>query len=161
MSASVTRIVAVAGLLIVLGAVNYSIYGKEETIRSGETVYLELAPVDPRSLMQGDYLALRFRLTGEIAAARLAGTLADSERTAPLALDDRRVATLGSANDTGLRMRFHILGFEQVWLGTNAYFFAEGTADRYATARYGEFRLSAATGEAVLVGLRDENLNSL
>ena len=54
MSAALTRGVALAGLLLVLAAVNYSIYGKEEIVRSGETVYLELAPVDPRSLMQGD-----------------------------------------------------------------------------------------------------------
>ena len=161
MSATLTRAVAVAGLLIVLGAVNYSIYGKEEIIRSGETIYLELAPVDPRSLMQGDYMALRFRLTEEIEGARTAGTLDDGERSVSLALDDLGIATLGSANDTGLRIRFRILGYGRVWLGTNAYFFAEGTAERYASARYGEFRLSRETGEAVLVGLRDENLNRL
>jgi uncharacterized membrane-anchored protein len=161
MSATLTRFVAVAGLLIVLGAVNYSIYGKEGIIRSGEIVYLELAPVDPRSLMQGDYIALRFRLTDEIASSRAAGTLEDSLRSVPLALDDRRVATLGSANATGLRIRYKIFGYGQVWLGTNAYFFAEGTAERYGPARYGEFRLSPKTGEAVLVGLRDENLNRL
>jgi uncharacterized membrane-anchored protein len=161
MSATYTRVVAVAGLLIVLGAVNYSIYGKEEIIRSGETVYLELAPVDPRSLMQGDYMALRFRLTDEIASARAAGALDDGVRSVPLVVDDRRVAALGSANDAGLRIRFKIFGYGQVWLGTNAYFFAEGTAERYAPARYGEFRLSRETGEAVLVGLRDENLNQL
>jgi uncharacterized membrane-anchored protein len=161
MSNTLTRVVAVAGLLIVLGAVNYSIYGKEGIIRSGEIVYLELAPVDPRSLMQGDYMALRFRLTDEIEQARTAGTLDENLRSVPLALDGRRVATLGSANDTGPRIGFKILGYGRVWLGTNAYFFAEGTAERYAPARYGEFRLSPETGEAVLVGLSDENLNRL
>jgi uncharacterized membrane-anchored protein len=161
MSATLTRVAAGAGLLIVLGAVNYSIYGKEGIIRSGEIVYLELAPVDPRSLMQGDYMALRFRLTEEIEAARTAGTLDEDLRSVPLALDGRRVATLGSANDTGVRMRFKILGYGRVWLGTNAYFFAEGTAERYAAARYGEFRLSRETGEAVLVGLSDANLSRL
>jgi uncharacterized membrane-anchored protein len=161
MSATYTRVVAVAGLLIVLGAVNYSIYGKEGTIRAGEIVYLELAPVDPRSLMQGDYMALRFQLANEIASARAAGTLDDSLRSVPLALDDRRVARLGSPNDAGLRIGFKIFGYGEVWLGTNAYFFAEGTAERYAPARYGEFRLSPQTGEAVLVGLSDENLNRL
>jgi uncharacterized membrane-anchored protein len=161
MSALLTRGVAVAGLLVVLAAVNYSIYGKEEIIRSGETVYLELVPVDPRSLMQGDYMALRFRLTEEIQAARSVAAFDDSLRSVPLALDDRRIATLGSANDAGLRMRFKVLAYEEIWLGTNAYFFAEGTAERYTGAQYGEFRLSRETGEAVLVGLRDENLNSL
>jgi len=30
-----------------------------------QVVYLELAPVDPRSLIQGDYMALRFALARE------------------------------------------------------------------------------------------------
>lgn len=161
MSAALTRGIALAGLLIVLAAVNYSIYGKEEIIRSGETVYLELAPVDPRSLMQGDYMALRFRLTEEIEAQRTAGTLDESVRSARLALDDRSVATLAAGSEQGPQIRFNVLAYGRVWLGTNAYFFAEGTAERYATARYGEFRLSRDTGEAVLVGLRDAELNSL
>lgn len=161
MSAALTRGVALAGLLLVLAAVNYSIYGKEEIIRSGETVYLELAPVDPRSLMQGDYMALRFQLTGEIEAARAAGTLDASLRSVPLALDDRRVATLAAGNEQGPQIRFNVLAYDRVWLGTNAYFFAEGTAERYTPARYGEFKLSRETGEAVLVGLRDAELNGL
>jgi len=161
MSPLSTRAVAIAALLIVLAAVNYSIYGKEQIIRSGEVIYLELAPVDPRSLMQGDYMALRFTMTNEITSAREAGTLEDSVRTAPLSLDDRRVATLGSTNEATLRIRFQVLAYGLVWLGTNAYFFAEGTAERYATARFGEFRLDPASGEAVLVGLRDADLNSL
>jgi uncharacterized membrane-anchored protein len=58
-------------------------------------------------------------------------------------------------------MGFKIHSYGRVWLGTNAYFFAEGTAERYTRAQYGEFRLSPATGEAVLVGLRDADLGSL
>ena len=161
MSALATRALSFVALLIVLGAVNYSIYAKEQVIRTGETVYLELAPVDPRSLMQGDYMALRFRLAQEIESARGAGSLDQRIRSAPLSLDDRRVATLAVGNQQALRIRFNIFVFDSVWLGTNAYFFAEGTAERYAPARYGEFRLNRETGEAVLVGLRDANLNSL
>jgi len=37
----------------------------------------------------------------------------------------------------------------------------QGTAERYAGARYGEFRLDSDSGEAVLVGLRDANLRAL
>ena len=161
MSPLATRALALAALVIVLAAVNYSIYGKEEIIRSGEIIYLELAPVDPRSLMQGDYMALRFQLAGEIEGARTAGSLDDRARLAPLLLDARRVATLAPGNQQALQMRFNVLAFGTVWLGTNAYFFAEGTAERYGPARYGEFRLSPETGEAVLTGLRDADLNSL
>jgi uncharacterized membrane-anchored protein len=155
----VARALIVAGALLVLGAVNLSIAGKESVIRDGETVYLELAPVDPRSLMQGDYMALRFRLAEEIEAARDRAALPASARRAPLALDGRGVATLATG-ESDARIAFKIRQ-ESVWLGTNAYFFAEGTAQRYERGRYGVFRLRRDDGEAVLVGLADENLNAL
>jgi uncharacterized membrane-anchored protein len=158
MSPRLTRALTLIGLLFVLGGVDYEIYDKERVIRGGETIYLELAPVDPRSLMQGDYMALRFRLAEEIERWR-----EDEERerlrTAPLRVDARGVATLATAGgptEIAFRIRRGA-----VWLGTNAYFFAEGTADRYAGARYGEFRIDRSSGEAVLVGLRDADLNPL
>ena len=159
MSTHTTRGLILLATLLVLGAVNYSIYGKEQIIRTGEVVYLELAPVDPRSLMQGDYMALRFRLTEQIETARDNSSFGAAVRSAPLALDPRRVATL-AVGDAALQMGFHIRG-GRVWLGTNAYFFAEGSAQRYTQARYGQFRVSPVSGEAVLVGLADENLNGL
>ena len=158
MTPRLTRALAVAGAAIVLAAVNYSIAGKESVIRDGDVVYLELAPVDPRSLMQGDYMALRFRLADEIESARTRG-LPQETRSAGLQLDERRVATLASGAGEA-QIDFKIRS-GRVWLGTNAYFFAEGSAERYERARFGVFRLRAADGEAVLVGLADENLGAL
>src|SRR5205814_1169989 len=45
------------GALLVLGAVNYSIVAKESIKANGEAIYLDLTPIDPRSLVQGDYMA--------------------------------------------------------------------------------------------------------
>ncbi len=39
----------------------------------------------------------------------------------------------------------------QDWLGTNAFFFEEGTDSRYSSARYGEFRLDPVSGERCLL----------
>jgi uncharacterized membrane-anchored protein len=160
MTPTVARIVIVLAALLVLGAVNSSIASKERVIRDGEVVYLELAPVDPRSLMQGDYMALSFRLAAEIEDARARASIDERARSAPLTLDGRRVATLDAAGQSALRIGFRIRS-GRVWLGTNAYFFSEGSAARYAGARYGEFRLDRDSGDAVLVGLRDENLTDL
>jgi uncharacterized membrane-anchored protein len=159
MSTFVTRVLIALGTLVVLGSVNYAIYRKERIIRSGETVFLELAPVDPRSLMQGDYMALRFRLADSIATGRSDGTIPSAALTVPIQIDERRVATLGSRAD-GLRLRYRIRS-GAVWLGTNAWFFEEGSAERYAGAQFGEFRLDRRSGEAVLVGLRDGQLAKL
>ena len=62
------RILIAAGALLVLGAVDYSILGKESVKRDGVVVYLDLMPRDPRSIMQGDYMTLRFRLAQDIHA---------------------------------------------------------------------------------------------
>ena len=153
MNATHLRVLLAVAIVLVLGAVNGSIFAKERIKTRGERIYLELAPVDPRSLMQGDYMALRFALADHI-DARESGS-------APLVIDDRGVATLNPDRDAaGLRIRYRIRG-ARVWLGTNAYFFEEGRAERYAGARYGEFRIDRESGEAVLTGLADQDLNPL
>ncbi|MDQ7727848.1 GDYXXLXY domain-containing protein [Halomonas sp. SpR8] len=48
----------------------------------------------------------------------------------------------------------------QVRFATNAFFFQEGHAERYETARYGLFRVNA-TGELLLVAMYDDELNRL
>ncbi len=154
-----TRWIIALGVVLVLGAVNFSIAGKESIVRNGEVIYLELAPVDPRSLMQGDYMALRFAISRGLAMGK------DLQREglvdyAPISIDEKRVARLAPNGAMQYRLRYRIRKGEP-WVGTNAFFFEEGTADRYAKARYGEFRLDAASGEAVLVGLRDAELRPL
>jgi len=150
MSNTRVRALLAIAVVLVLGAVNWSIVAKERIKTQGERIFLALAPVDPRSLMQGDYMALRFELANNIST--------ESEGSAPLFVDERGIATLNRSPDTArLRIRYRVRN-GHVWLGTNAYFFEEGTAGRYAGARYGEFRVDRHTGEAVLVALADENL---
>ncbi len=162
---STTRILLVAGALLVLGAVNYSIAGKERIKRNGEVIFLDLAPVDPRSLMQGDYMTLRFRLATDIQSSLPRNAAGDKpregeQRLADINLDSRRVASLARMGTPTHKVRYRIRQ-DAVWIGTNAFFFEEGSDQRYARARFGEFRLDKDTGEAVLVGLRDANLSPL
>jgi len=173
-SPGLLRIGIVAALALVLGVVDGSIASKERIRREGALVYLELAPVDPRSLMQGDYLALRFVLAREIEGGLLRGARGGGAGSwpaealgeggfawAPLQLDERGVASLAPADrSTPLRFRYRLRG-GRAWLGTNAFFFQEGDALRFRDAHYGEFRLDRDTGEAVLVGLRDATLQRL
>lgn len=156
MSTKLIRVLTVLGALLVLIGVNYSIYSKEQIKRHGAVMFLELAPVDPRSLMQGDYMALRFAVAREIQSKRQ-----PTDEFALLQLDSRRVAHLsGSETSDSLRVRYRMRD-SQVWLGTNAYFFEEGSAARFTPARYGEFRVDAQTGEAVLVALCNDQLREL
>ena len=56
-----TVIIAV-GLLMVLAVTNGLIAHKEHVTRSGTSLLLKLAPVDPRSLIQGDYMVLAYEI---------------------------------------------------------------------------------------------------
>ncbi len=151
-----TRALIVAGALLVLGAMNASIVGKELVIRNGDMVLLDLGPRDPRSLMQGDYMALHFRL-----ADQLPGGKEGEHRVARIVIDDKRIATLAPPNAAStLPLRYRVRNGAP-WIGTNAFFFQEGADPRYARARYGEFRIDRESGEAVLVGLRDAALKPL
>jgi uncharacterized membrane-anchored protein len=152
-SATKSRALLVIAVVLVLGAVNWSIVAKERIKSQGDRIYLALAPVDPRSLMQGDYMALRFELANNIRA--------DAAGSAPLSIDERGIATLSRNPGAGdLRIRYRVRN-GQIWLGTNAYFFEEGAAQQYSAARYGEFRIDRDSGEAVLVGLADDHLKAL
>lgn len=51
-------------------------------------------------------------------------------------------------------MRVRVRGWEGVRIASNAWFFAEGEAERWQPARYGELRVGAE-GTALLTGLRD------
>ena len=86
----ITRVLIVLGALIVLASLNVSILGKERLKRDGQVTYLELAPRDPRSLMQGDYMALRFRLAQDIESTWASGRNEagrDARTAPPTALD--------------------------------------------------------------------------
>jgi uncharacterized membrane-anchored protein len=156
----VRRLLIVAAV-IVLGAVNWSIFAKERIKTHGERVFLALAPVDPRSIMQGDYMALRFAVAEQLGADRNGrdGVPRGAGRVS-VNVDERGVATLSPDGKGTLHLRYRMRG-NQVWLGTNAYFFEEGSAARYEQARFGEFRVDRDTGEAVLVGLRGAGLEAL
>jgi uncharacterized membrane-anchored protein len=76
-------------------------------------------------------------------------------------LDAQRIAHLASPGTRpALALRYRVRN-GVAWVGTNAFFFEEGSDRRYAGARYGEFRVDPSSGEAVLVGLRDANLRPL
>ena len=166
--------IALLACVVVLVLVNYSIVAKERHLATGKVVYLELAPIDPRSLMQGDYMALRFKIAND-ARPRISRSEVDrSERSDELVnadghivaqLDPTSVATFSRLGDgtplasNEILLRYRVRNGD-VKFATNAYFFQEGTAAKYEAARYGEFRV-APDGELLLTGMRDKELQPL
>lgn len=164
--------VALLTLIATLLLVNGSIYNKEQHLAHGQVVYLELAPVDPRSLMQGDYMALRFRLARSIGAdlpkvksGRGRQPVEAGDGYVIVALDERNVATYrGLYRDQALaddeRLLYYRVRQGRVKFATNAFYFQEGHAGIYEPARYGRFRVNEQ-GKLLLVGLNDESLKPL
>ena len=52
-------------VIALLGAVNYKVQQFEDVLATGKPVVLKIAPVDPRSLMQGDYMILNYAILSE------------------------------------------------------------------------------------------------
>jgi len=152
----VVRTAIVVALALVLVSVNTSIVAKERIKSHGERIYLEMAPVDPRSLMQGDYMALRFKVADD-AFGRSPSERADGYVV--IEVGDGNVGTFRRFDDgtplaaSEAKMRYRMRnGLPK--FATNAFFFEEGYADDYAKARFGEFRV-ASDGESILTGVRD------
>jgi uncharacterized membrane-anchored protein len=152
---------ALAAGILILAAVNWTIYARERHLAEGRVVLLELAPVDPRSLMQGDYMALRFQIENNIYDGR---AQVDDGRVV-VRLDERGVGRFVRRDDgTALAEREVALHYRvragRVKFATNAFFFEEGRAADYARARFGEFRV-AASGDLLLTGMRGREVEPL
>jgi uncharacterized membrane-anchored protein len=150
--------------LLVLLVANGAIWQKEALIADGEPVFVELAPLDPRSLMQGDYMRLDFRIPTQLLEG--AGGLLTRERPRIVARRDGRGVLTLLRRDQGEplgadELRIELTPLHGDWgLVSDAWSFEEGQATRWARARYGEFRV-ARNGQALLVGLRGANLEKL
>ena len=156
------------GWLLTIGVAVAGIVGKERVISRGDVVYLRLAPVDTRSLMQGDYMALNFAIGMEVSAAH--GQDQTENRRDELVVIRRDASNEGhfvrlhkgealAAGEQLLRVQnvASRWGRSNVQVSTDAWFFQEGHAERFSKARFGEFRVDAS-GQALLVGMRDDKL---
>ena len=153
-----------AGLLLVLVVANVGIWQKEQLIARGEPVFVPLAPADPRSLMQGDFMRLNF--LGFTAFEDLDSLDRRTARPHVLLLRDARGVATVQGRDDGKplapgALRMELTPKDGRWvLVTDAWFFKEGEAARWEKARFGEFRVMP-DGRALLVGMRGENLERL
>lgn len=165
--------IALFSLMIILILINWSILGKEKHLTEGKVVYLDLAPVDPRSLMQGDYMALRFRLTDKVYKAhskkedrtQRRHNLGSSDGYVVISLDERNIGSFKrlyigqTLSNNEILIRYRIRN-GTVKFATNAYYFQEDHGKYYQPAQYGQFRVDDK-GELLLVAMYDKELTKL
>lgn len=156
------KIILFLNLIALLAWFHYSVFSKEELLTNGELILLELAPVDPRSLMQGDYMRLRYAIEDSIdftGGVRKKGFCI-------LKTDDRGVAELlrlqeqaNPRTEGEYPIKYMINGYS-LSLGAESWFFQEGQAAKFDSARYGGIRVDEV-GNILLVGLFDRQLKQL
>jgi len=126
------------GLVATITLFNISISSKEAILEHGKLVLLEMAPVDPRSPFQGDYGYCILKNT-------------ESNVYVPLRFEEK-INSLGGA-ETPIR---YTTDKWSIHIGASSYFFEEGKAVQYDSAKYAGLRVSRS-GKSVLVGLYDKN----
>lgn len=160
-------------LVVILAVINFSIFSKENHLKQGESIYLELAPVDPRSLMQGDYMALRYVVANALydalpkhsADKHWRETVTPHDGKIIVTLKNNKVAGYHSIYDgQALKENERTLNYRvrnnQVKIASNAFFFEEGTAEAYEASRYGEFKVNSQ-GDLLLNAMFDKDLKPI
>ncbi|MFN7539131.1 MAG: GDYXXLXY domain-containing protein [Bacteroidota bacterium] len=150
----------VALLVVVLSG--KSIYDKEQLMAKGKQVYFHLAPVDPRSLMQGDYMRLSFAVldsvTNKEALPKRGYCLFYTDSSG--VLTGARFQKEDKPVRSGEQLLKYTTNFNGIQIGAESYFFQEGKADRYNNAAYGLLRIDAQ-GNSLLIGLCDSTRKKL
>lgn len=164
--------VVLVAAVVALGLVHVDVQRKEQVLAQGQKIFVPLAPRDPRSLLQGDYMALNFAYSDEVNAQLQTYLLQEPSARGVLVvaqLDARGVATierLAQPQETATALHpgqillplKHLKG--QWVVVTDAFFFPEGQGRPLAAARFGEFRV-LPSGQGLLAGLADEHLQPL
>lgn len=145
-------------LLLQLGFVGYQIRSNESLLTNGKEITLELAPLDPRSMLQGDYVILSY----EIAEVNELKNLHSGNRVYVLAKKDKNGVYQRDKILTAVDPQKYQLaedevliagkynGYNGVILGIESYFVKEGTGlDLQRNAKHAKVRV-AKNGNALL-----------
>ena len=159
--------VALLGLIIILVIMTVNVAKFETHLATGDTVLLELAPVDPRGFMQGDYMTLSYALERDVfdqLNERLPENeyyIKASEGYVIVTLDENNVGKFSrlvdakpdnvASNEMAIHYRVRN---NKLKLATNAFFFQEGHAEAFEMAEYGLFRVNDK-GEPLLTDMVD------
>ena len=155
-------VIILLNLVVFLVYFNFSVAKKEELLKDGQLVLLEFAPVDPRSLMQGDYMALRYKISEGISDQNI-----PKRGYCVVLLGTNGVANKVrfQKNKTPLNKDEHLIEYTSsdnwnINIGAESYFFQEGQAKKYDQAKYGGVKIDNK-GNSLLIGLFDGQLRRI
>lgn len=140
-------------LLLQLGYVGIYAVSSEQVLRDGTSIKLAIEPLDPRSLLQGDYMRLNYTIsTLPDGIAKEMGAYVDRRKVkVVLAPDGQGVYQLDRIYKSGealqeseIAVNGKLSGLSTVYYGIETYFVPEGTGlETEANARYAYIRVGA------------------
>jgi uncharacterized membrane-anchored protein len=158
----------------------------EDHLANSQSIFVELAPVDPRSILQGDYMALNYELhfegdaeadrgeEGGLADKKIAALekriqdqthllsyiqLDDQHRVIQTSLD-KSLLKIAPETSMSLILKNPSNRLANLYPAANSFLFAEGLEPCYRNAKYAEIKVKD-NGQALLADLVDQNLRAL
>ena len=185
MSNSVKKILLIVNIIILFVITGFSAVKEENYKKLDSYFYLELAPVDPRSILQGDYMTLNYDITdkvsdfiynnrtyiydgeneNEVEEIRELRKLANAKKAyIAIRLDGNKVArfvklTKEKTDEKDLLFIAYKSNGYSVNINANSYLFQEGTGDKYENAHYAKVVL--VDNKLRLIDLRDKDFKEI
>ncbi|MGG5577874.1 GDYXXLXY domain-containing protein [Myroides sp. C15-4] len=159
------NIVIVLTLVLFGGFFLRAIQQKESTIKEGKLVLFALAPVDPRSLIQGDYMQLNYAINEQLRTAVEDRSTIHKRGYVIIHVDQQQRGSFQGIStarpmlegDSLLAVKYFNWDGFTLAVGAESYFFQEGKDSLFEQAKYGGLRIDPK-GNSVLIGLYDEEL---
>jgi uncharacterized membrane-anchored protein/uncharacterized membrane protein len=152
-------------VVLQLGYVGYHAAASESLLSNGTSIKLEIEPLDPRSLLQGDYVTLNYSISTapNSVAAELESRRSLSRIKVVLRPDDSGVYVFDRLYKHGESLTYkevvingRLSGWNSIYYGIETYFVPEGTGTEVErNARFAYIKVSE-DGDALLERLSKE-----
>lgn len=156
------KIIIILNFIILMSFFSLNVYKQEKIKKINSKLILELAPVDPRSLLQGDYMVLRYDIVDSLYVFELEEESKLSKGFVMLEKDDRGISHFVGVSEEwkkgSIAFRKDMSGTYSI--GADSYFFEEGTGDLYQGARYAEFYIYDK-GKIKIKGLLNKDMEPI
>lgn len=140
--------------MIVFG---YSVIKEEKNLKKA-TFYIKTVPVDPRSLIQGDYMVLNYDIAesarmeiGNIRKGYIRIKINDLKIAEFIRIDEEYLPP----SNNEISIQFQKNG-SNIDIGVNSYLFQEGTGNKFQKSQYAEV-IELKNGKLRLKNLLDKN----
>lgn len=151
------KLLVVLNLILLIVVFGYSVIKEENNLKKN-TFYIKTSPVDPRSLIQGDYMVLNYNITD---SARIEAVNI-RKGYIRIKINDLKIAEFirvdkeympPSNNEISIQFQKNSSNID---IGVNSYLFQEGTGNKFQKAQYAEV-IELKNGKLRLKSLLDKD----